>query len=358
MTSSGGRRLPHPRTIMFPRQSLVALIGRAGISSLFRATGRCNAYGSRASRAGSSSCHSLRKSNTSRPLIPPPTRKVGPESKKSQSSRVPTPPQHCSCPPKPPFDPFSYGWRRSPYSTVGAVPPSRHRLDPLLVVPPPPLLLPRRRSLPPWPPGAPVRGAPAAPPPPEPPLPSRDPARPRSSRGQEAEGEKWREAERDELRLAAAGEDAPGDGHRGRGSRREELSGKEAAVLPTCARRGEDDSGENEVRPLVGPPDLGRSSTRQPPSSIRWRSRSIRPAAASAPDHSSARLHARPQLRPALERELDLGSPAPPPRGQSGHEISLGWWRSRGGDEGCGSSREINERKRKMMIHWHVGHRE
>jgi hypothetical protein len=114
MTSSGGRRLPHPRTIMFPRQSLVALIGRAGISSLFRATGRCNAYGSRASRAGSSSCHSLRKSNTSRPLIPPPTRKVGPESKKSQSSRVPTPPQHCSCPPNPPLTPSPTGGEGAP----------------------------------------------------------------------------------------------------------------------------------------------------------------------------------------------------------------------------------------------------
>jgi hypothetical protein len=54
MTSSGGRRLPHPITIMFPRQSLVALIGRAGISSWLRATGRCNACGSRASCWGDS----------------------------------------------------------------------------------------------------------------------------------------------------------------------------------------------------------------------------------------------------------------------------------------------------------------
>jgi hypothetical protein len=358
MTSSGGRRLPHPRTIMFPRQSLVALIGRAGISSWLRATGRCSACGSRASRARSSSCHSLRKSNTSRPLIPPPTRKVGPESKKSQSSIVPTPPQHCSCPPNPPLTPSPTGGEGAP--TL--------RLEPFL---PPATAWTRSWSSRHHPCFFPAAGPFHLGHPEHPsaacllphPLPNllclreiqRGPAR---AGAKKRRGEKWQEAERDELRLAAAGEDAPGDGHRGRGSRREELSGKEAAVLPTCARRGEDDGGENEVRPLVGPPDLGQRSIRQPPSSIRRRSRSIRPAAASAPDHSSARLHARPQLRPALERELDLGSPAPPPRGQSGHEISLGWWRSRGGDEGCGSSREINERKRKMMIHWHVGHRE
>jgi hypothetical protein len=122
-------------------------------------------------------------------------------------SRPPTPPPNTVHGPNPPSDPFSYRWRREPYSTVGAVPSSRHHLDPPL-----------------WPSRCHQCFFPAAGPshcaPPKLPLPSQDPASPRLSRGEEAEGEKKRwEAERDELGLAAAGADAPGDGYRGRGSR-------------------------------------------------------------------------------------------------------------------------------------------